>query len=65
MNATEEAHRKIMEKKIDLDKTFNKPEMNLFQLTQINSILLFTMLPLPGKTKQTKQSPQTVPLKML
>lgn len=54
-----------MEKKIDLDKTFNKPEMNLFQLTQINSILLFTMLPLPGKTKQTKQSPQTVPLKML
>lgn len=51
-------------RKIDLDKIFTHDLSESISVTQINSALLFSKLPLQGKTKQ-KQSPQTVPLKML
>lgn len=56
MNATEEAHRKIMEKKIDLDKIFTQGLNESISVTQINSTLLFTKPPLPRKTNKTKNS---------
>lgn len=47
----------------DLDQIFIQVLNEPISVTQINSILLFTKLSLPGKIKR-KQSPQTVPLKM-
>lgn len=52
-----------MGKKINLDKIFTHALNESISVIQINSALLFTKLPL-GKTKQ-KESPQTVPLKLL
>lgn len=44
-------------RKIDLDKIFTHDLNESISITQINSALLFTKLPLPGKTKQNKNNP--------